>query len=92
MTSKELIEKIETLNEWTDMIEEAKKEAEAIKDSIKQFMEEEETEELECGQYIIRNTSVLTSKFNTKKFKEDFGDMYRLYCKEVASKRFSISC
>ena len=87
-----MIKMIEELNEWTEILEGAKAQCEAIKDTIKEEMERQETETMTAGMYIIRNTSVLTSKFNTKKFKEDFADMYRIYCKDVASKRFSISC
>lgn len=92
MTEQKMIEMIEELNEWTEILEGAKAKCEEIKDSIKEDMERQNKETLTAGMYIIRNTSVLTSKFNTKKFKEDFADMYRIYCKDVASKRFSISC
>lgn len=54
MTKSELIAKIEALNEWETLMEEAKAEAEAIRDSIKAEMLERETEELEAGAYIIR--------------------------------------
>lgn len=54
MSKNELIAKIEALNEWEAVIEEAKAEAEAIRDSIKQEMLERETEELTAGQYIVR--------------------------------------
>lgn len=57
MTKSELIAKIEALNEWETLMEEAKAEAEAIRDSIKAEMLERETEELEAGAYIIRWTS-----------------------------------
>ena len=46
MSRNELVAKIEALNEWEAVIEEAKAEAEAIRDSIKADMLERETEEL----------------------------------------------
>lgn len=60
MSRNELIAKIEALNEWEAMMEEAKTEADAIRSSIKAEMEERGVEELQAGSYIIRWTSVLS--------------------------------
>ena len=92
MTNTEMLRKIYELNELETLLAEAKSEAEAIKDSIKEEMDRQEVEELICGQYIIRNTSVLTSKFDTKRFKKDYEEVYKLFLKQVSSKRFSITC
>ena len=46
MSKNELVAKIEALNEWEAVIEEAKAEAEAIRDSIKAEMLERDTEEM----------------------------------------------
>ena len=54
MTKAELITKIEALNEWEELMEQAKAEAEAIRDSIKEEMTQRDTEELIAGSYIIR--------------------------------------
>lgn len=70
MSKNELISKIEALNEWEAVIEEAKAEAEAIRDSIKAEMLERDIEELTAGQYIIRWTSVLSNRFDTTGFNE----------------------
>ena len=91
MSKNELIAKIEALNEWEAVIEEAKAEAEAIRDSIKQEMLERETEELTAGQYIVRWTSVLTNRFDTTAFKKTYGDLYKAFTKQSASRRFTIS-
>ena len=91
MSKNELVAKIEALNEWEVVIEEAKAEAEAIRDAIKQEMLERDTEELSAGQYIVRWTSVLTSRFDTTAFKKVYGDLYKAFTKQSASRRFSIS-
>ena len=49
MSRNELIAKIEALNEWEAMMEEAKTEADAIRSSIKAEMEERGVEELQAG-------------------------------------------
>ena len=92
MTKSELITKIEALNEWEALMEEAKAEAEAIRDSIKAEMLERETEELIAGSYIICWTSVLTNRFDTTGFKKVYGDLYKAFTRQTNSRRFSISC
>lgn len=92
MTKSELIAKIEALNEWETLMEEAKAEAEAIRDSIKAEMLERETEELEAGAYIIRWTSILSNRFDTTGFKKAYRELYKAFTKQTSSRRFSISC
>lgn len=91
MSRNELVAKIEALNEWEAVIEEAKAEAEAIRDSIKAEMMERDTEELEAGAYIIRWTSILSNRFDTTAFKKAHGDLYQAFTKQSASRRFTIS-
>ena len=92
MTKVEMIEKIEALKEWEELMEEAKVEVEAIRDSLKAEMMERDTEELIAGSYIIRWTSVLSNRFDTTGFKKMYGDLYKAFTKQSASRRFSISC
>ena len=55
-------------------------------------MEAANAEELSAGGYIVRWTSVLTTRFDTKCFKEKFGEeVYKAFTKQVSSRRFSIS-
>lgn len=91
MSRNELIAKIEALNEWEAVIEEAKAEADALRDSIKQEMMERETEELTVGRYIIRWTSVISNRFDTATFKKTYGDLYKAFTRQSASRRFTIS-
>ena len=91
MSKNELVGKIEKLQEWEQLIEEAKAEAESLRDEIKQEMLRQNTEELEAGAYIIRWTSVLSNRFDTTGFKKVYGDLYKAFTKQTASKRFSIS-
>ena len=92
MSRNELIAKIETLQSLVALIEETKSEAETVRNSIKAEMEAANTEELFAGGYIVRWTSVLTTRFDTKRFKEKFGEeVYKAFTKQVSSRRFSIS-
>ncbi len=91
MSNIELNALIEELNELEALAAEAKAEAEAIKDTIKAHMAEQNTEELETEKHIIRWTSVLSNRFDTTTFKKEHGEMYKQYTKQTASKRFSIA-
>lgn len=91
MSKNELVSKIEALQELESFMEEIRNEAETIRDSIKAEMLERDTEELAAGQYIIRWTSVLTNRFDTTGFKKVYGDLYKTFTKQIASRRFTIS-
>ena len=66
-------------------------EAEAIRDKIKGEMISRDTEELVAGRYIVRWTSVLSSRFDSTAFKREHADLYKDYVKQVSSKRFSVA-
>ena len=91
MSTTEITSKIEALKDLESLIEEAKAEAEALRDEIKTEMLSRDTEELEAGQYIVRWTSVLTQRFDTTAFKKVMPDVYKAYTKQVSSRRFSIA-
>jgi len=92
MSTVEVISKIESLREWEAMQEEAAAMVESIKDEIKKHMDTIGAETLEAGQYIVRFTSVQSSRFDTKRFKNEIGeDVYKRFCKETISRRFTVS-
>ena len=91
MSTVEIASKIESLKDLETLIEEAKAEAEALRDEIKAEMLSRNTEEMEAGQYIIRWTSVLTQRFDTTAFKKVMPEVYKEYTKQVSSRRFSIA-
>ena len=91
MSTTEITSKIEALQELEALIEEAKAEAESLRDEIKAEMLKRDTEELTAGQFIIRWTSVLSNRFDSTAFKKVMPDVYKAYTKQVASRRFSIS-
>ena len=91
MSTNNIISQIEALNEWEELMEQAKAEVESIKDALKAEMLERDTEELEAGQYIIRWTSITTNRFDSANFKKNLPDLYKAYMKQSISRRFSIS-
>ena len=91
MSANEITTKIEALRELEELIEEAKAEAETLRDEIKAEMLSRNTEEMSVGQYIVRWTSVLSNRFDTTGFKKMYADLYKEYTKQSASRRFTIS-
>lgn len=91
MSTHELTAQIESLRALEELIEEAKAEAETLRDTIKQEMLNRDTEELSAGQYIVRWTSVLSQRFDTTAFKKVMPEVYKAYTKQVNSRRFTIS-
>ena len=91
MSTIEITSKVEALKDLEALIEEAKAEAETLRDEIKQEMLNRDTEEMEAGQYIIRWTSVLSQRFDTTAFKKVMPDIYKAYTKQTASRRFTIA-
>ena len=91
MSTIEITTKIEALKDLEALIEEAKVEAENLRNEIKQEMLNRNTEELTAGQYIVRWTSVLSQRFDSTAFKKVMPDIYKAYTKQIASRRFTIS-
>ena len=91
MSKMELLAKIELLNKYEAMMEELKTEAARVRDSIKAEMEAREVEELIAGHFIVRYTSVLSTRFDSTSFKKVLPDLYKAYTKQVSSRRFTIS-
>ena len=91
MSKNEMLAKLELLNEWEKIIEEAKAEAELIKDEIKAEMDERELDEMVVGSYVVRYKTISNSRFDSTAFKKEYAELYKTYTKQVASKRFSIA-
>lgn len=91
MSANEMEMKIAKLQEWEQLLEEAKAEVESLKDEIKAEMLNRNTEEMSAGRYIVRWTSVLSNRFDTTTFKRDHAEMYKQYMKQTASRRFSVA-
>ena len=91
MSTIEITNKIEALRDLEALIEEAKAEAESLRDEIKAEMLNRDTEELTAGQYIVRYTTVLSNRFDSTAFKKIMPEIYKAYTKQVSSRRFSIN-
>ena len=91
MSTIELESMAAKLQEWEALAEEAKAEAESIRDEIKAELNRRGSEEAEAGRFIIRWTPVLSNRFDTTAFKREHGELYKMYTKQTTSRRFSIA-
>ncbi|MCI9577737.1 MAG: hypothetical protein HFF98_02705 [Oscillibacter sp.] len=91
MSINELESKCRKLQELKDFETEVKAEIATVEHEIKALMQEQDTEELTAGQYIIRWATVLTNRFDTTAFKKALPDLYHSYTKQITSRRFTIS-
>ena len=91
MSTTELTVQIESLRALEELIEEAKAEAEALRDAIKQEMLTREVDTLMAGQYIVRYTAVLSQRLDTTALKRALPEICKAYTKQISSRRFTIS-
>ena len=91
MSTYDLETKITKMQEWEALAEEAKAEAEALRDEIKAELTRRNSEEVTTGKYIVRWTSVLSQRFDSTAFKRAMPDVYKAFTKQVNSRRFSVS-
>ena len=90
MSTYDLETKITKMQEWEALAEEAKAEAEALRDEIKAELTRRNAEEVTTGKYIVRWTSVLSQRFDSTAFKRAMPDVYKAFAKQVSSRRFSV--
>lgn len=91
MGNRALENRIKKLKELEEQKKALEQEIDSQKEEIKKDLEAKGTEELKVGIFIIRFTSVLSSWFDTKRFKEQYRDLYNQFTKQTASRRFTIS-
>lgn len=91
--SMDIEKKVNQLKELEAFIAEVEAEAETIKDEIKNYMaNEKKVEELILGNgTIVRYTSVLSTRLDSKAIKEIMGiDFIKKFSKNISSMRFQI--
>ena len=92
MSQNEMMNLIETMNNYDDLASKVKAKADAIRSTIKEEMERQAVEEMICGPYIVRWTSILSNRFDATTFKRLYADLYKDFTKQVSSRRFTVSC
>ena len=88
MTTNEMNIKANAYFDLMDQIEALQAEAEAIKDSLKAVMVDQATEELEGNGWRATWHNTNNSRFDSKRFKAQHGDLYAQFQKPQTCKRF----
>ena len=91
MGTIELNAKAATYFDLLAQIEELTAEAEAIKDTLKGVMVERATEELDGEGWRATWHNTTTTRFDSKKFKAEHGDMYSQYTIKTTGTRFTLN-
>ena len=91
MTKKAMIENATKYLELDAKIDALKKQRDAIGTAIKTEMNKKGVEIYKVGIFIIRNTPVDSTRFDTTAFKEQHPKQYQKYLIATSSKRFKIS-
>ena len=91
MSKNDIITKIEAIRELEELIAEATAEADALRNEIKQQMLDTDTEEMECGQYMVRYQTIVRNNFDSSAFKRAHIELYKEFIRQTTSKRFSIA-
>ena len=91
MTNAEIRVAINDLKDLENMITELTASANAIKDAIKAEMKGREVEVIDLGNAVVRNTTVISNRFDTSGFKKFNLDLYNEWIKQVVSHKFSIA-
>ena len=92
MSQNEMMNLIETMNNYDELASKVKAKADAIRATIKEQMERQAVEELICGPYIVRYSTVLSNRFDATTFKRLYADLYKDFTKQVSSRRCTVSC
>lgn len=80
------------LAEYTTMQQELDLQIEALKDQIKDYMTDNNVDEVlgEDGSHATWR-EVISNRFDSTAFKKDFLDIYKEYCKKSTTKRFTFN-
>ena len=90
MTERMLQNRVKKLKALEAQQKELESQIEALKGEIKADMEEKGLEQQKAGDFLIRWTTVLSSRFDSKAFQREHESLYDVYLKQTASRRFSI--
>lgn len=89
MSTIEIESKIRELRELQALIDEAEKEAEAIRDAIKEQMGAEE--ELRAGEYKVTWKTVTSARIDTTALKKALPDVAERFTKTTTARRFCVA-
>lgn len=91
MTERMVVNRVKRLKELEDQKKNLEQQIEVLKNEIKEDMEHKGVEEQKAGDFIVRFTTVVSNRFDSKTFQADHAVLYKKYMKTMESRRFSIA-
>jgi len=95
MSQNEIIaleSKINLIQHYESIAKDANEKAEVLKNEIKTTMTDNALETITTPNYVIRFIDILSTRFDTKRFKQELGEeLYNAFTKQVYSKKFTIT-
>ena len=91
-TIAEINATIKELAQYTEMAEELKAQIDSLEDEIKEYMKDNELDEI-VGENGEKATwrDVISNRYDSTSFKKDFLDVYKEYTKRTIYKRFTFN-
>lgn len=91
MTEKMIESRVKKLKAIELKQQELTKQAEAIRAELQQDMEAKGADELYTKNFIVRWKEVITNRFDSKSLKAAMPEIYGLYTRQKATRRFTIA-
>ena len=91
MTKKSLADAVAEYKEYKALVKEAEAELERLESVLKGELAKKGVEELDVGGTMVRNTSFIQKRFDSKGFRTENPELYESFVKEVKGYRFSVA-
>ena len=91
MTERQIENRIKKLQAIEEQQKVLSAEADALKAEIKADLEAKGVDEIKTASFIVRWKEIISSKLDGKALKAALPEIYNQYCKELASRRFTIA-
>lgn len=91
MTEKMIEARVKKLRDIEAQQQELTAKADAIRAELQNDMEKKGTDELRTKNFIVRWKEIISSRLDSKALKEALPDIYNLYSKQTATRRFTIA-
>ena len=86
---KEINEIIKEIKEYQKLQDDLKKEIELLKSDAINYLDAHDIDEFLCDDGKVTYREVISKRFDSTKFKKDFGDIYDVYLKQTSTMRFT---
>lgn len=90
MSERMLLNRVNKLKALEEQARAIEKQMEELKDEIKADMEAKGTEEAQAGDWIVRWSTVISSRLDSKALKAELPELAARFTRQTQSRRFSI--